>query len=268
MADLLRIPIYLIRPEQIGCQPYRIIGIWFTLRHTWWWSICSVISSRHFPRNYCEWLWLRWQMWYMPDTYHQSHAMVESRRLLFINPPFFFFAFSLPSPKCKSYSCTTRHGTWVDGWVRTLTMSFCWLAPTDILSLSGLIVAGWPYKDIQASVTPPLLGSHLSQSVSNRFPNLFPRWHQSPPLHDRSKYFESFLISCRKGDVVHIRPHIHTASIICYGGTISHSSRLILLRPRAVLHSKRWGCQTWLHAFLKIFVIGTMDRNGELASAG
>lgn len=96
MADLLRIPIYLIRPEQIGCQPYRIIGIWFTLRHTWWWSICSVISSRHFPRNYCEWLWLRWQMWYMPDTYHQSHAMVESRRLLFINPPFFFFCF-LPS---------------------------------------------------------------------------------------------------------------------------------------------------------------------------
>lgn len=180
----------------------------------------------------------------------------------------FFFCFLPPFPEMQILQLHDE--AWdMGGWgVRTLTMSFCWLAPTDILSLSGLIVAGWPYKDIQASVTPPLLGSHLSQSVSNRFPNLFPRWHQSPPLHDRSKYFESFLISCRKGDVVHIRPHIHTASVICYGGTISHSSRLILLRPRAVLHSKRWGCQTWLHAFLTIFVIGTMDRNGELASAG
>lgn len=167
------------RPEQIGCQPYRISRhlIHLVALHMMMMMMMMLLCIlwSHLITFLVHWLLI---------ISSKSYNWWESPVVIYKLSPFFFFFFAF-IPRNSNLTCA-RQGMGTP--VRTLTMSFCWLVPTNILGLSGLIVVGRTYRDIQASVTPSLLGSHLSQSVSNRFPNLLPRWHQSLSLHERSKF--------------------------------------------------------------------------------
>ena len=188
----------------------------------------------------------------------------KSRRLLFINSPhiffyfFIFFSSFLLFPEIKILQLHDRtlwHGWWVSKNVDlflSLTSSHKYYK-LDRINRSLVNLQGYPsFRD---SVVPWLTPFPISQVLDSRA--FFPDGTQ--PLHEKySNFFDGFLISLPKKGCCWYK----STYIISYGLAVlcSHNSKNNTFYGHMQCCTISVGnVIPELHAFLKIFVIGTMD---------